>query len=179
MKSRVRDWASVRSVAIVCVLALATVVSACGNGTVSPTISSPTTVITLSVGTAPDGSTVLPNTTKTVALASGQTFAVQSTQGGGPGYWHQTSGGNGAVLAQDRVVTVNSCPTDLIGCGLTTQQLYLAQSAGTSTIVWTYSGLGPGLRAPPSQPTVPCSAGSDTNTARCPVGVIRITVTVT
>lgn len=148
---------------------LLTLVSACGSGT--PQATGPTTTITLSVPSGAD----LPDTTKTVRLSVGQTLGVQTVHGDGAGYWKQTNGGNNAVLAQDGAArTTSSCPTDVVGCGSTSQQLYRAASAGTSTVEWSFLGLGPGL-AEPGRPTAPCVGIPG---QQCPIGRVRITVTV-
>jgi hypothetical protein len=153
---------------VVAALLLA-LVSACGSG--PPRSSGPTTTITLAI---PGGSD-LPDTTKTVRLSVGQTLGVQAIHSDAAGYWKQTSGGDNAVLTQDGPATTSgNCPTDVVGCGSTRQQLYRAASAGTSTVEWSFLGLGPGLDKP-GQPTAPCPGIPD---EQCPVGLVRIAVTV-
>lgn len=144
-------------------------VAGCGSGSATP--AAPTTEITLSL---PTGS-ALPNTTKTVRLSVGQTLGVRAVHSDAAGYWQQTGAGDTAVLAQDgAATTTGDCPTDTPGCGSTSEQRYRAASAGTSTVVWSFLGLGPG-RVVPGAPTVPCQGDAG---QRCPVGLVRIAVTV-
>jgi ABC-type glycerol-3-phosphate transport system substrate-binding protein len=148
---------------------LLALVSACSNGS-SPS-STPTTTITLA---RPDPSN-LPDTTKTVHLSVGQVLGVQAVHTDAVGYWKQTNGGNDGVLTQDGPAsTTGSCPTDVVGCGSTSMQLYRAASAGTSTVEWSFVGLGPGAVIP-GRPAMPCQGFPG---QQCPVGRVRITVTV-
>jgi hypothetical protein len=139
-------------------------------------------VVVLSLVSTSGGGFVLPDDTQQVKLAPGQTLAVEATQGDGPGGWSQTAAGDASVVAPGATATVSPCPAGMLGCGATTARIYRARAAGTSTIVWTYSGLGPGVSAPPSQPREACAATDDAPSGgkpqQCPVGVVRITVTV-
>jgi len=178
MKHRARDRSAASipvSVSLLILAALSAAASGCSSSR-APVMPHPTKVVVLSLRTAADGGSELPDTTKTVTLPRGRTLAVQSTHSDGPGNWSETSAGNSSVTAPQGTVTTVPCPAHIVGCGATTQRIYLARSHGRSTIVWTYSGVGPGFPAPPSQPHIACSPGA---TTRCPVGVIRITVTVT
>lgn len=107
----------------------------------------------------------------------GQILGVQTRHGDGAGYWTQTDGGNTAVLPQDGPsVVTSSCPTDVVGCGSTSQQLYRAAATGTSTFEWRFVGLGPGLdQLKAGQLSEPCQGYPG---KQCPVGRVRITVTV-
>jgi hypothetical protein len=150
--------------------------SGCGG---SPAAVGPTRVVVLALGF----NSALPNTTDKVTLTQGQTLAVQYEHTDSPGYWSQTSAGNGAVLGKAGTTTTSHCATDAVGCGSTMRQIYLARAKGSSTIVWTFQGVGPGFVAPATQPTVPCPPAETPPTAkgapRCPVGIIRIVVTIT
>ena len=151
------------------VLLLALVAACSAAGTQSST---PNATITLAV---PDR-TNLPDDTKSVHLAVGQTFAVRTSHGDGAGYWRQTGGGDSAVIAPDGPsVVTSSCPTDVVGCGSTSQQLYRAASTGTSTVEWSFVGLGPGLDDKPGGLTEPCQGSPG---KQCPIGRVRIAVTV-
>ncbi|HEX4226118.1 MAG TPA: hypothetical protein VHZ97_27385 [Pseudonocardiaceae bacterium] len=148
---------------------LLALVSACSGG--SSQSSTPATTITLA---RPDAQN-LPNTTKTVHLSVGQVLGVRAVHTDAVGYWQQTNGGNNGVLTQDGPAsTTGSCPTDVVGCGSTSMQLYRAASAGTSTVEWSFLGLGPGA-AKPGQPTMACQGFPG---QQCPVGRVRITVTI-
>ncbi|HEY4019575.1 MAG TPA: hypothetical protein VGM75_12855 [Pseudonocardiaceae bacterium] len=157
-----------RRLVIAAALLLA-LVSACGS--TSPQSNTPTATIRLSIPSPSD----LPDIVRTVRLSVGQTLGVLSAHSDAAGYWKQTGSGNNAVLTQDGPATVTrDCPTDVVGCGSTSQQLYRAASAGTSTVVWSFLGLGPGL-VKPGQPAMPCQGIPH---QQCPVGLVRITVSV-
>lgn len=148
---------------------LLVLVAGCGGGGQS---TAPAATITLAVPDRAD----LPDETKPVHLAVGQTFAVQTRHGDGAGYWKQTAGGNNTVLAPDGPSTVtSSCPTDVMGCGSTSEQLYRAASNGTTTVEWSFVGLGPGLSDQPGQLTEPCQGFAG---RQCPIGRVRIAATV-
>lgn len=149
---------------------LLALVAGCGGST-QPT--APNQVISLAL---PDR-TNLPDDTRTVHLSVGQILGVQTRHGDGAGYWKQTNSGNSAVFPQDGPsVVTSSCPTDVMGCGSTSQQLYRAESAGTSTVEWSFVGLGPGLdQLKPGQLSQPCQGYPG---KQCPIGRVRITVTV-
>jgi hypothetical protein len=163
---------------LVALMALAgMLLSGCGGG--SATAAGPARVVALALGF----NSALPNTTDKVTLAQGQTLAVQYEHTDSPGYWSQTSAGNGAVLGKTGTTTAGHCANGAVGCSSTMRQIYVARAKGSSTIVWTFQGVGPGFIAPSAQPTVPCPPAEAPPTAqgapRCPVGIIRIVVTIT
>lgn len=151
------------------------------SGCSKETSTSATKIVDLS--TTADGGNKLPDTTKTLTLASGQTLGVQSTHSGGPGYWSELNAGDIRIMAPGETVAVIPCPAHRAGCVPTTQKIYTARAPGKSTIVWTFRGMLPEFPAPASQPRLPCSSDvapqSGESVPQCPVGIVRIIVTVT
>ncbi len=181
MKPRVRGSAVVS----ICIAAALVTFSVTASGCSKQTSTSATKIVVVSL--AADGDK-LPDETKPLTLARGQKLGVQSTHNGGPGYWSETDAGSTKVTAPGKTVTATPCRDHTSGCVPTTQKIYTARASGKSTIVWAFRGLGPGFPAPASQPRLPCSSGpapqgneitSNEVTTLCPVGVVRISVTVT
>lgn len=176
MKPRVRGSALV----LICVAAALVTFSVTASGCSKQTSASATKIVVVSL--AADGDK-LPDETKTITLARGQSLGVQSKNSGGPGYWSEMNAGNTEVMAPGKTVTVIPCPAHVTGCAPTKQKIYTAKASGKSTLAWTFRGVGPGVPAPASQPRLPCSSGltspNGENGALCPVGVVRISVTVT
>jgi len=178
MQPRVHGSTLVLIRVLIALVAFSVTTSGCDKGASA----SATKIIDLSTKAGGD-KLKLPDETKTLTLAPGQTLGVQSTHGGGPGYWSELDAGDIRVMAPGQTVTVVPCPAHSIGCVPTTQKIYTARAPGKSTIVWTFRGIGSGVLAPASQPRLPCSSDSasqgDGNSPQCPVGIVRIIVTVT
>ncbi|MBO0869545.1 MAG: hypothetical protein J2P15_13365 [Micromonosporaceae bacterium] len=132
----------------------------------------PATVVVLP---DPNSATELPNATRAVQLSVGQVLGVQVRHRDLPSRWQQVNAGDATVLKPDGEDTVAGCPAGQAGCGTTVQERYRAASAGTTTIEWDYVGMGPGT-LPSGVPATPCpSYGA---AAHCPIGIMKITVTV-
>jgi len=173
-------------------LSAAALVAACGGGSGGHTTQpQPSTspvggdqVVVLSLVPSSNGGFILPDTSQTVKLAPGQTLAVETTTASGAsGSWSETSAGTPGIVGPAASETLSPCPTAMLGCGASTARVYRALAAGTTTLVWTYSGVSPTFSAPASQPREPCTETEDVPSGgkppQCPVGIVRITVTVT
>jgi hypothetical protein len=179
MKPRIHGSTLVLIRVLIVLVAFSVVTSGCSKGASA----SAAKIVDLST-TADGGDKLkLPDETETLTLASGQTLGVRSAHRGGPGYWSELNAGDIRVMAPGETVTVIPCPAHSIGCFPTIQKIYTARAPGKSTIVWTFRGVDPEFPAPASQPRLPCSSDlasqGDENTPQCPIGIVRIIVTVT